>query len=185
MKNILKIIPLLLLLSFAQNATADARITVSKGDANLCEVIPTQAKKNSSGRSTFHYNKKAGEISTDLWHSGKNGLGFFKLNKTERESQTVHLAFVDKYSTFWYYTKNGSDVKGPYFYDFIVPENRGRIFVDIDLELPCSCYLRADKPNRCNTRYREYRPAKAPLMFYEGKFYSIEDFVSEFGVPNW
>lgn len=142
-----------LVLLFSSNLLADARITVSKGNASLCEVLPTEYKK---GR---HYNKsvKPRHISSDLWRSGKNGLGFFHLNKSESQSQTVQLAFVDKYSTFWYYTKKGSTAKGPYFYDFIVPENSGRKFVDIDLELPCSCFLQADKPQRCQNRFNRFQ----------------------------
>lgn len=146
-----KILLLTVLFFNATQIFADARITVSKGNASLCEVVPAKAKK---GR---HYNKKVTprEASSDLWHRGKNGLGFFHLGKTEVESQTVQLAFVNKYSTFWYYTKNGSDVKGVYAYDFIVPEQKNyeRIFVDIELEskMPCSCFLDSDKPSRCNT----------------------------------
>jgi len=146
-----KILILTVLFFSASQVFADARITVSKGNASLCEIVPAQAKK---GR---HYNKSVSprEISSDLWRSAKKGLGFFKLGKSEIESQTVQLAFVDKYSTFWYYTKNGSDVKGVYAYDFIVPERKGyeKIFVDIELEnkMPCSCFPKSDKPQRCSS----------------------------------
>lgn len=147
-----KLIALSLLFAASQ-VLADARITVSKGDANLCEVIPTQAKRG------HHYNKSINPrvISSDLWHSAKNGLDFFHLNKSETQSQTIQLAFVDKYTTFWYYIKQGAKTKGPYFYDFIVPENNGRKFVDIDLKLPCSCFSTDDKPQRCGNQFNRFQ----------------------------
>ena len=132
--------------------TTDVRITITKGDASLCEVIPTPAPKFND-RYVRHYNKIGEEryVSSDLWKRGKNGLSFFKLNKAQSTSQTVHLAFVYKYSTFWYYTKRGTKMNGPYFYDFIVPEKKlqKKLFVDIDLKLPCSCFERANRPQRC------------------------------------
>ncbi|SMN16716.1 hypothetical protein CRYPA_427 [uncultured Candidatus Thioglobus sp.] len=181
-KNILL---LSLIFSFSEIALADVRITVSKGNASLCEVIPAKSKR---GR---HYNKAVNprEISSDLWRSGKNGLGFFKLVKSEIESQTIQLAFVDKYSTFWYYTKNGSDVKGIYSYDFVVPERKGseRLFVDIELEkqIPCSCFSRFNKPRKCfqHTRYRDFY--EEPMIHYRGGVYTIGEFVENFGVPSW
>lgn len=152
----------LMFIMFSTPLFADAHITVSKGAASLCEVLPTQYKK---GR---HYNKSITprQISSDLWRSSKKGLGFFKLNKSETQSQTVQLAFVDKYSTFWYYIKGNSGLKGPYFYDFVMPSNSGKKFVDIDLELPCSCFEHSDKPQRCNKSYG-----------------SLEQFQDKFG--NW
>ncbi|MBA5249071.1 MAG: hypothetical protein FE834_05990 [Gammaproteobacteria bacterium] len=147
-----KMIGLILVLASTQ-ALADARITVNKGDANLCEIIPTQAKK---GR---HYNKSVDPraISSDLWRAARKGLNFFHLNKNERESQTIQLAFVDEYSTFWYYTKKGTTTKGPYFYDFIVPNNSGKKFVDINLKLPCSCFEADDKPQRCGNQFNRFQ----------------------------
>jgi len=149
----MKIILLLISTLIATSVFADARITVSKGDANLCEIIPTQAKR---GR---HYNKSVNPrvISSDLWRSAKNGLNFFHLNKSETQSQTIQLAFVDKYSTFWYYTKKGANTKGPYFYDFIVSNNSGKKFVDIDLKLPCSCFNTDDKPQRCSNQFNRFQ----------------------------
>ncbi|WP_428095800.1 hypothetical protein [Candidatus Thioglobus sp.] len=149
MKKIILLISLLI----TTQVFADAYIAVNKGDASLCEVIPAQAKKG------HHYNKSVNprEISSDLWRSGKNGLGFFKLGKSEIQSQTVQLAFVDKYSTFWYYTKQNTKTKGPYFYDFIAPNNSGKKFVDIDLQLPCSCFLDVDKPQRCSSQLNRFQ----------------------------
>lgn len=144
----------LILILLSTQVLADVSITVNKGEADLCEVIPTQAKQY-NGRNAHHYNKLANprEISSDLWQSGKNGLAFFRLSKSESQSQTVQLALVDKYSTFWYYTKNGADEKGPYFYDFVVPESDGSAFVDINLDLPCSCFKPSDKPQRCSPHH--------------------------------
>ena len=181
-KNILLLV---LIFSFSEVAFADVRITASKGSASLCKVVPAKAKR---GR---HYNKAINprEISSDLWSSAKNGLGFFKLRKLESQSQTVQLTFVDKYSTFWYYIKNGSDVKGIYFYDFIVPkqENYERIFVDIELEkqMPCSCFNRSDKPQRCSQHIRYGSSYNDPMIHYRGDVYTIGEFVRKFGIPNW
>lgn len=138
---------------FSTQILADASITVSKGDANLCEVMPAQARKANGGYA-HHYNKAVNprQVSSDLWESAKNGLDFFHLSKSQRQSQTVQLSFVDKYSTFWYFIKLGGQVKGPYFYDFVLPESESRTtFVDIELELPCSCFINTDKPPRCSS----------------------------------
>lgn len=159
MKNInIKTLLLCVLIFGSNQVFADVYITVNKKNASLCELIPTQSKIY-TGHGVFHYNTEADQISNDLWNtsSAKRGLPFFKLNRSESQSQTVQLAFVEKYSTFWYYTKYGSDVKGPYFYDFIVPENSGRKFVNIDLDLPCSCFLRADRPSKCFANQQKRR----------------------------
>lgn len=188
MKKILMIIIPLLFTTFV---LADVRITVSKGDASLCEVIPAKSKKS------MHYNKTVHprELSSDLWQSARKGLGFFHLAKSEVASETSQLAFVDKYSTFWYYTKKGSDVKGIYNYDFIVPEQKNyeRIFVDIELEnkMPCSCFLKQDRPSRCQKNYRSSKHNRhnnfqlpfydEALILYQGKLYTIKKFENEFG----
>ncbi len=72
-KRLLITLFMLLGVLMSSHVFADARITVSKGDASLCSIIATQAEKYKD-RYVRHYNKKTSTISSDLWKSAKNGL---------------------------------------------------------------------------------------------------------------